>query len=293
MRLLPQFDLDNESAYQRWREQKLTDYPRDIEHLIVEVKNPAQLSQAERKAMLWCIGKTNMVIFSGPTTGKVDKTIARQMGEQFGLVTLDNNTGADSDGITALEVKPDQWHKHYIPYTNRAIHWHTDGYYNELSRQIYGLQLYCLRAAAEGGENALMDHEIAYIKLRDRDPALVAALMREDAMTIPENRTDKQVNRPDRSGPVFMAAAGGALHTRYTARKRHVVWRQDDLTQRAVTALNEILDSESPYTYRATLQPGQGLLGNNVLHARSGFDDDPEAPRLLYRLRYFERVVTG
>ncbi|MCP4490753.1 MAG: TauD/TfdA family dioxygenase [Gammaproteobacteria bacterium] len=291
--LLPQFDLDNEPAYRQWRERKLLDYPADIEQLIVEIRDPAHLSKTEREAMQRCIRKANMVIFSGPTASNPDKTISRQLGAQFGLTALDSNTGADSDGVTSLEVRQNQWHRHYIPYTNRAIHWHTDGYYNELSRQIYGLQLHCVRAAAEGGENALMDHEIAYILLRDRDPALVAALMHEEAMTIPENRVDEKVNRPDRSGPVFMAGADGTLHMRYTARKRHVIWREDSITRHAVTALNEILNSDSPYTCRATLQPGQGLLSNNVLHDRSGFDDDPEAPRLLYRLRYFDRIAAG
>ncbi len=291
--LQPQFDLDNELAYQQWREQKLLDYPTSIEQLIVEINDPAQLSLAEREAMMWRIHKSNMVIFSGSSGNDPDKTVPLQLGAQFGLAFLDNNTGADSDGITSLEVKNDHWHKHYIPYTNRPIHWHTDGYYNELSRQIYGLQLHCVRAAAEGGENALMDHEIAYILLRDRDPALVAALMHEEAMIIPENRVDEKVNRPDRRGPVFMVGDGGVLHMRYTARKRHVIWREDSLTQQAVTALNEILNSGSPYIYRATLQPGQGLISNNVLHDRSGFNDDPEAPRLLYRLRYFDRIVTG
>jgi len=290
--LLPQFDLDNDSAYQQWREQKLLDYPTTIEQLIVEIRNPAQLSVAEREAILQRIGKTNMVIFAGPTGDDPDKSIPLHLGEQFGLISLDNNTGADNDGITSLEVKNDQWHKHYIPYSNRPIHWHTDGYYNELTRQIYGLQLHCVRPAGEGGENALMDHEIAYILIRDRDPALVEALMRDDTMIIPENRVDERVNRPDRSGPVFMAGAGGSLHMRYTARKRNVTWRQDTLTQQAVSALDEILHADSTFIYRATLQSGQGLISNNVLHDRSGFDDNSDAPRLLYRLRYFDRVAT-
>ncbi|MCP4391706.1 MAG: TauD/TfdA family dioxygenase [Gammaproteobacteria bacterium] len=289
--LLPQFDPDNESAYQQWREQKLLDYPTDIEQLVVGIRNPAQLSEVEREAMLLRLRKSNMVIFAGPTGDDPDKEIPRQLGAQFGLRSLDNNTGADDDGITSLEVKNDTWHRQYIPYTNRPIHWHTDGYYNELTRQVYGLQLHCVRSAAEGGENALMDHEIAYILLRDRAPALIEALMHEDAMTIPENRVDDRIDRPDRSGPVFTAGPGGALHMRYTARKRNVVWREDALTQQAVTALEEILNSDLPFIYRATLQPGQGLISNNVLHDRSGFNDDREAPRLLYRLRYFDRVA--
>jgi alpha-ketoglutarate-dependent taurine dioxygenase len=289
--LLPQFDPDNEPAYRQWREQKLLDYPTDIEQLVVECRNPARLSEVECEAMLQRIRKSNMVIFAGPSGDDPDKSIPRQLGAQFGLLSLDNNTGADDDGITSLEVKNDPWHKQYIPYTNCPIHWHTDGYYNELTRQVYGLQLHCVRAAAEGGENALMDHEIAYILLRDRDPALIEALMHEDAMTIPENRVDDRVDRPDRRGPVYMAGPGGALHMRYTARKRNVVWREDALTQQAVSALDEILSADLPFIYRATLQPGQGLISNNVLHDRSGFNDDREAPRLLYRLRYFDRMA--
>ncbi len=290
--LLPQFDPDNDPAYRQWREQKLLGYPTDIEHLIVKIENPARLSQPERAAMLRCLRKSNMVIFAGPTGNDPDKAIPRQLGAQFGLLSLDNNTGADDDGITSLEVRIGEWRSAYIPYSDRPINWHTDGYYNELTRQVYGLQLHCVRAAAEGGENALMDHEIAYILLRDRDPALIKALMHEDAMMIPENRVNDKVDRPDRGGPVYMAGPGGELHMRYSARKHNVVWREDALTRQAVSAMDGILSADSPYIYRATLQPGQGLISNNVLHDRSGFNDDPAAPRLLYRLRYFERAAT-
>jgi len=288
--LLAQFDLNNDSAYQQWRESKLNHYPNNIEQLIVEVKNPKQLSANEQQAMQACIDKSNMVIYAGPTEDVSDKEIPRQLGAHFGLINLDNNTGADSDGITSLEVKQDAWHKHYIPYTNHQIHWHTDGYYNELSQQIYGLQLHCVRPAEEGGENALMDHEMAYILLRDQNPDFIKVLMNDSVMTIPENRQNNELIRPDRSGPVFMATPNGQLHMRYTARKRNVIWQQDELTQQALNALSNILNSDSDYIYRGTLQSGQGLISNNVLHDRSGFNDDKEQPRLLYRLRYFDRI---
>jgi len=42
-----------------------------------------------------------------------------------------------------------------------------------------------------------------------------------------------------------------------------------------------------------TLQPGMGLLCNNVLHDRSGFTDDPARPRLIYRARYHDRIQHG
>ena len=33
-----------------------------------------------------------------------------------------------------------------------------------------------------------------------------------------------------------------------------------------------------------------GILAANVLHTRSAFLDDPEQPRLLYRVRYFDAI---
>jgi hypothetical protein len=38
------------------------------------------------------------------------------------------------------------------------------------------------------------------------------------------------------------------------------------------------------------LQPGQGLIGNNPLHTRTGFENGTRQ-RLLYRARYYDRIV--
>ncbi|MCK7502176.1 MAG: TauD/TfdA family dioxygenase [Comamonadaceae bacterium] len=104
----------------------------------------------------------------------------------------------------------------YIPYTTRPIKWHTDGYYNPPERQVRGMVLHCVRPAASGGENALMDHEIAYILLRDEDPGHIRALMAPDAMTIPAREEEGEVARGDQPGPVFSVDGVGlpahALH---------------------------------------------------------------------------------
>ena len=52
-----------------------------------------------------------------------------------------------------------------------------------------------------------------------------------------------------------------------------------------------MLAGPSPYIHRVTLQPGMGLLCNNVLHDRSAFTDDPARPRLIYRARYYDRIA--
>ena len=284
------FDLNNENAYQIWREEKLNNTPTDAAELIVEINDPTNLSNSEHQALLDRCRNNNMAIYISKTGSNPDKRIALQLAARFGLHTLDHNMGADDDGITALQVSSSEGRERYIPYSDKAIHWHTDGYYNTLDKQIHALCLHCVRAAAEGGENALLDHEIAYIRLRDQNPDYIRALMASNAMTIPANIIEGAVIRPPRSGPVFSLSSHHRLHMRYTERAHNIIWHNDELTQAAVGALEQLLHSDDPCIYRLTLQPGWGLISNNVLHDRSGFKDDPENPRLLYRLRFFEGI---
>lgn len=284
-------DLNNRSAYEKWRDNKLTDYPDKVDQLIVEINDPFNLSAAEYQAISNRISKSNMAVYISKTGSNPDKRIASSIANQLGLQSMDKNMGADDDGITSLQVSNVEGRERYIPYTNKAIHWHTDGYYNNTQRQIHALNLHCVRPAVNGGENALLDHEIAYIKLRDMNPYYIDALMAHDAMTIPANIKDDIIIRPARKGPVFSIAQNNKLHMRYTARAHNVIWKNDANTLAAVNALEVLLKSEDSAIFRATLQPGWGLISNNVLHDRSGFNDNATTPRLLYRLRYYDSLT--
>ncbi len=285
------FDLDNEAGYHAWFDNKMDDYPQDINDIIVEVDDPRNLSKTEARIIRDLVKKTNMAIYAGNTGDDPDKDIPDKLAQQFGLFRPDDNRGAD-DGITALRVVKDEWRGEYIPYTNRSIHWHTDGYYNTLDNQINALFLHCVTPAASGGENALLDHEIIYIRLRQENPDYIRALMQPDVMMIPANINKAgEVIRPDRYGPVFSVSDAGDLHMRYTARTRSIVWKQDPLVQEAVALIHDYLHTDSPYIYRGTLQSGQGLISNNVLHDRSGFEEDEHHKRLLYRMRYYQRIA--
>lgn len=284
------FDLHNHAAYEAWKQEKLNDYPEKAEDLVVAIKNPHKVSEAEKQAIIKICKKTNMAVYVSESGDDPDKNIPFDIAKQFGISQLNKNMGADDDGITALQVQNDPLHKRYIPYTNRGIHWHTDGYYNTPEQQIMALNLHCVRPAKEGGENAVMDHEIAYIQLRDKNPEHIRALMQTDAMTIPENVVDGEMLRPDRAGPVFSVRDNGQLHMRYTARAHNVIWKDDAATKNAVSTLENLLKSDNKYIYRLTLQSGWGLISNNVLHDRSGFTDDEEYPRLLYRSRYYDSL---
>ncbi|MCW8829575.1 MAG: TauD/TfdA family dioxygenase [Gammaproteobacteria bacterium] len=284
---------DNETAYQRWRDQKLAGYPAATAALVVDLAAPPALGEHEYQALLERLRKTNMAIYRTPPDGNPDKAIPRAIAERFGLVHLDSNLLADDDGLTSITVNPEGDHPHYIPYTNRPINWHCDGYYNTGEQQIRGMLLHCVQPAAEGGENRLLDPEIVYLLLRDENPDHIHALMQPDVMTIPPGKDGEGDERPASVGPVFsIHEVTGSLHMRYTARKRNVVWRDDAATRAALAALTRILDGENhPYIFRARLEAGMGLICNNVLHTRDGFIDRPDTPpRLLYRARYFDRI---
>jgi hypothetical protein len=281
------FDLADRAAYAAWRDRKLAQHPTRVRDLVVEVDDPRALTDAERAALADRVARCNMALYASRLGDAEDKEIVVGLGRQFGLHRLDHNRGADEDAVTSLQINEDAAHATYIPYSNRPIAWHTDGYYNAPDRQIRGLLLHCVRPAREGGANRLMDHEVAYIRLRDRDPALIEALMRPDAMTIPANAVDGAELRGAAAGPVF-SLIDGDLHMRYTARKRNIVWRDDPATAAAVAALEDVLGGGDPLAFQATLGPGWGLLSNNVLHTRSGFEAG--SARLLYRARYYDRI---
>ena len=137
-----------------------------------------------------------------------------------------------------------------------------------------------------------MDHELLYLMMRDADPAMVRALMQPDAMTIPANREEGDEIRPDHSGPVFSVDGDGHLHMRYSARQRNIVWKDDAETQKARDFITALLRDETAPIYTYRLQPGEGVISNNILHRRNSFTDGdtPARKRLVWRARFYDRI---
>ena len=290
------FALHDENAYRRWREEKLARYPRRAEDLIVEVSDPRNLRASEADMIRRVCRIANMAIYASPLAGVADKNLPRRLGEQLGLKRLDANPLADDDGISSLRVMPGKSARGYIPYSDQRLLWHTDGYYNAPQRRIRAFILHCVQPAADGGANRLLDHEIAYILLRDADADYIRALSAADAMTIPPNTEQGFATRPAQSGPVFsIDAENGSLHMRYTARTRSIEWRPDEPTRAAVRFLEQVLAGDSPYVFGHRLVGGQGLVCNNVLHSRSAFTDDAARglSRLVYRARYYDHIAAA
>jgi len=283
------FALDAQTDYLTWRAQKLAAYPRT--HAVIEIDNPYQLTSFERTQLLTQCQQFNFALYQLAPDKPIEKTALQALAAQFGLTRLDHNLCADDEGIAALQVVAHGRAHEYIPYTNRPINWHTDGYYNPFDQQVHAILMHCVRPALTGGENQLLDHEIAYIQLRDQNPHYITALMAPEVMMIPANFEQEVEIRPAQTGPVFsINPHTGKLHMRYTARTRSIVWQQ--AAQAALTALTQLFTEDSPYIVSHRLSANQGIICNNVLHNRAGFTDGntTEQKRLLYRLRFLDPI---
>ena len=283
------FPLLNSDAYSQWREQKNAYLQPDISALMVEIEDPFQLSGVEKRAIAERCLHFNMALYQLSDTTSQEKNLVHSLGQQFGLQLLDSNLRSDENSVSSLEVR-EQSGNQYIPYTNKPLSWHTDGYYNLLEKQIYSFIIHCVSPASEGGVNALCNPENIYIALRDENPDYIDALMHPQAMTIPANMEAGKVIRDEQTGPVFMVKPDGCLHMRFSARKRNIVWRDTETIRLAVAKINELIADEKNIV-KIGLKAGQGLICNNVLHNRSSFIDSDGQKRLMYRARYYEAVA--
>lgn len=281
------FALQNEDLFKRWRDIKFRNYPSTFDEISISIKNPLELSRLEKNEITRIVKKTGLVHYTSDYA--MDPSSIIRFGEQIGLKRINKNPFSDEEAVSCITDKSQEGKTRgeYIPYTNKAIQWHTDGYYNPPEEQINGFILHCVQKAAVGGENDIMDPEIIYALLRDRNKDALAVLMQNDVLFIPANEDKTVTGRPDSIGPVF-SVANGNLHMRYTARKTNIHWKEDSLW--AVEILQQAIDGGSEYYFSATLENGQGILTNNSLHRRGAFQDTPHSNRLMYRARYYDRI---
>lgn len=287
----------DDDAYRLWRKQKLADGAQGSQSKLVCFDHLHQPGQTALCRILAQCEAHNFAIYQVSDPGP-EKQLRRSLIEfchSLGLNRAETNRSQGDDGIVSIQVEKQAIGAGYIPYSDKSLSWHSDGYYNAPTKRIKGMVLHCVRDASEGGVNEFLDHEIVYLRLRDANPAYVSALMHDQAMTIPENTDQRSAYRPPSIGPVFFCdAISGRLQMRYSARSRNIIWRDDDLTTRARAMLKEIM-ADDPMIVRHKLRPGQGIISNNVLHNRTGFSNGAEqssSSRLLYRIRYLDAVRT-
>ncbi|MFZ1680036.1 MAG: TauD/TfdA family dioxygenase [Rhizobiaceae bacterium] len=289
------FRLENERAYRAWRDRKLHAAESALTEPFIEIADPERPSPAEIDSIRAACRANNMALYRMPAL-KGDESRTRQamraLSAALGLGRFEDHRSAGPDGIVPIEVADTGGRAGFIPFSTRAINWHTDGYYSYRGpdRLIRAMVLHCVRDAADGGENGLLDQDVAYIRLRDDNPAHIEALMHPEAMTIPSFDDAEGPSHGAVAGPVFVVN-GDHLTMRYTIRKRNIEWREDAALDRARNLLADVLEAD-PLIRRARLNPDDGVACNNVLHDRRAFNnaEDGNKGRLLLRIRSYDRI---
>ncbi len=286
-------NLNDAKSFKRWADAKRKAYElrnnKDFQ-VIIDINADGHIPTDALSTIREQVERYNFALYK--MTGDVDDHLRSftAIGEQVGLKALDKNLCASDDKITKLTVVDHHRGHSYIPYSNKAIGWHTDGYYNPMHQRVLGLVLHCEQPAAEGGVSDILDHDMVYIHLRETNPDFIKALSEPDVMCIPENIENGIQIRPQTCSAVFLQEENHTLSMRFSRRKHNIIWAEDSLTQEALSCLNDFLDYDSPYHINYRLKPGEGVICNNVLHTRSAFTDDAEHKRVYYRARYYNQI---
>jgi hypothetical protein len=282
--------LDNSDEYQYWRDEKLANTTTELADCIVEIQNPSKLTSAEKNKVKNLCQHSNFALFQIDPTEQYENSVI-DINAQFGLKDFDTHLFVKTGGLAHITQSDKKDQGEFIPYTDKNLGWHTDGYYNAIEQRIRAFSLFCVRPALKGGTSEWVDPQMIYLLLREDNPDVVKALIHPEAMSIPEHRVDGEVRRATSVGPVFFIdEKTQALYMRYTQRKKNIEFLDSLEIKQAVAYLDTLLNTTTDYHFKHLMQTGQGLLCNNVLHRRNAFTDDKDNPRLLLRGRYFNRI---
>lgn len=290
------FDGDS-PEYINWRESRLETETKGRESSSVTLPPLAILASANEDSRFILKHLSEQVVLHGYALYRweqlpedpFESTLA--LNGLLGLSNSQSDSGIISKkGLSTLTDNKDSSMGRYIPYTNRAMNWHTDGYYNDKASTIRCFTLHCVADASEGGELSLLDYELLLIAMYDEDPLLVKLLSHPETMMLPANSDSEGHNRPDRWVPVLYTNSDSQLGMRFTARGRNIQWRNQE-TQQAMHRVLDLIEQQQQWQRKVRLRPGEGVITRNVLHKREAFSDttqsvQPQTQREMLRGRY-------
>lgn len=279
------FNLDAEEDYKKWRDEKLAAYPRSVGELVVELGDMTSITESEKDKIKELVELANMCVY---TAGSADLSMDSllSLGKQLGVVDTDKSRRhSNADELTNSGIL-----NHAIPFTTRHVRWHTDATYYGSDKTIQALFLLCKHPAVEGGSNKVLDNEVMYIQLREKDPDALRVLMNNNCFKYRNPKTgeiDEHLG-----GKVFWTNSDGNLCHRFSFRKTDMAWSEDSDVMAARTVLEAMMLAGSEHVIEGRLETGLGLISNNVLHTREKLVDseDVAQKRLLFRARFYDRV---
>ncbi len=281
--------LTNLRKNQRWRAFKLAQTNISYKRLMVPIKKPVQISAAEKTALRNNCRDYNLSFYR--CASLCDPQTLLTFWSQLGLTDVIANPEADHYGLSHIQVKSDS---RYIPYSDKPLLWHTDGYYNVGAKTIYSFAMHCIRPAVSGGKNYYFDPEILYLLIGDENPDYIRVLVHPLAMTIPAN-PEIGMNYRDEVSVPMLTYDNGKLLFRYTERTHAIKWRDDAMLTQARAFIRNTLRNNTRYRLGYKLNANEGIICNNVLHSRTAFvhhpTTNPEQSRLLYRARFHNAIA--
>jgi len=281
------FILENETEYKNWRQTKLELYPLNISKFSI----PLDINNFQKKDL--DLIKFNMNKYNFALYNFKSELTNNELENFCTMLNLNNsisNLFSDSKNISDIRDHKDTNNNQigeYIPYTNKPLNWHTDGYYYPLNNSVKSFLLHCVNPAHRGGENLLLDHEILYILIRDHNPSYIKILMENNIMGIPRNKNNAESTNIN--GPVFFIDDEYSLNMRFTSRQQNIVWKKSDIIDKIKKFIFNFVESDTKYITKILLKKNQGYIANNILHKREKFFDNKNK-RLLKRIRFSKKL---
>ncbi|MEK9906461.1 MAG: TauD/TfdA family dioxygenase [Gammaproteobacteria bacterium] len=268
------------SKFLKWASQKENNIPKNINEISVEIKDINRTTKNEISKIRSTLDRFNSCLYRSNRDLESNSCLL-DFAKAVGMKTFDCNNIEANEISTISSIKNEKIQ--YIPYTNKALNWHTDGYYDK--KPLFSWLLHCINPADDGGENYLLDHELAmreYVLSHDD----IEVLMNKRAITIPESQGS---NRSELSTYIFSFDNDyEKLHMRFSMRKENI--KMSDNTLTAMSKLTNVIENNcSKYSITYKLSKNEGILSNNILHGRNSFKDD-KVQRKLLRIRSYERL---
>ena len=264
-----------------WSAKKDLNIPSNINDLKVSISDINHVSKAEISQIKQKLTKFNCCIYASGTDLDDNSKIMR-FAQSLGMRTFDSHN-IDDSAISTISANKDENNIRYIPYTNKGLNWHTDGYYD--SKPIFSWLLHCIEPALSGGENFLLDHELAireYILKYDD----IIYLTNNETFSIP---TDEVAKREITSNYVCdMNNEYKKLHMNFSMRKENIIVNKN--SESAMSKLIKIIKEDcKKYHLTYKLSKSEGIVSNNILHGRNAFKDG-RVMRKILRIRSHERL---
>ena len=267
--------------FKLWAAEKEANIPSNINDLKINIRDINNVKSDEISNIKAQIQRYNCCIYNS-SSELISKVHLVNFAQSIGMMTYDTNN-IDNDAVCSITRNKINDKRGYIPYTDKALNWHTDGYYDK--KPIYSWLLHCVAPAEEGGENRLLDHELVirqYVLKHDD----IDLLESENAFTIPGN---KDAGRLDTTS--YVCSNNNKykkLHMKFSMRKDNI--KLDKSVNKAVTKMKDIItDDCKKYYLTYKLSKNEGIISNNILHGRNSYKDGDNMRKIL-RIRSYERI---